>query len=498
MKVTLLHHPTVGLHISGFEAADFPEFVDSGVWLGNIYRRIMPASLARVAAVLEGALAADVEILDLRLADPEREEPYRLVPWEGYQVEARRIGAPFAAADGAVARSDWVGISSHFTFESGVVGDLIRHVKKVNPAVRVLVGGADAKARPAYYAGAGADLVFTGDFNPEELRTGGPFPRVVGPYRHPFPDLIDPAFARMKHLAHYQDSHDGRVPEGVSFPIGFLYFTRGCPRECDFCESRKTIFEVLDLDHSIRMLENYRRAGIRTLNFADDNLLLVAARRGGRDHLLALLKAMRSLGFAWEYPNGLEIGRLSQDGRLDEELLEQLFSHTTDPVTGELVGAYRLYVPVETFDHRDRYRKLKPREEQNRIIGWLGRSGLPEIDFGVVLPPEADADTFAGIREGYAEIRALIEAGGQIRARYAVFHLIPIALYRSMKTKYTVEDFPEGWNFYFPVYDGAHFAAGELFERRLGLLREIDPDNYRSMKFGEYAYGRSAQDLQPA
>jgi hypothetical protein len=309
--------------------------------------------------------------------------------------------------------------------------------------------------------------------------------------------MISPAFAKMTHLMDYKDSHDGRVPEGVSFPIGFAYFTRGCPRECDFCESRKSVFDVLALEESIQMLENYWRAGIRTLNFADDNLLLLAARKGGRSHLLALLQAMRSLGFAWEYPNGLEVGRLIDQGNLDEELLEYLFSHSVDTTTGRLVGAYRLYVPVETFDRRDRYRKLKPLHEQNRVIRWLAQSGLPEVDFGVVLPPDADEGTFNRIRDGYAEIRGLMEEGGQTRARYAVFHLIPIALYRGIKTKYSVEEFPEGWNFYFPVYDGEHFSAGELFERRLRLVHEIDPANYQSMKIGEYTYSQAAHVVQP-
>src|SRR5205807_1954405 len=124
---------TVALHISGFSAPDFADLADSGIWLGNIYRRIMPASLARVASVVETALGAETEIIDLRIAEPDREETYNVVAWEGYQIETKRVGSPFAYANRAVSECDWVGISSHFTFESGVVRDLIAHVKKVNP-----------------------------------------------------------------------------------------------------------------------------------------------------------------------------------------------------------------------------------------------------------------------------------------------------------------------------------------------------------------------------
>jgi hypothetical protein len=237
------------------------------------------------------------------------------------------------------------------------------------------------------------------------------------------------------------------------------------------------------------MLENYWRAGIHSLNFSDDNLLLMAAQPAGRAALLALFGKLRELGFAWEFPNGLEIGRLiDRHDQLDEELMEAIFAHHVDPLSGRLVGAYRAYIPIETFDHRADYKKLRSVQDQNRIISWLAGCGLSEIDFGVVLPPDATAETFESIRRGYRNLRQLVESHGPTRARYAVFHLIPISLFRSMPTKYSVEAFPEGWNFYFPVYDGAHFSARELFERRLRLIQEIDHENFVSMARGEYRY----------
>lgn len=488
MKITLIQHPTVALKIAGFTAPEFEEFAEAGVYLGNVYRRIIPASLLRVAAVMEQEGAAEVAILDLRVAACNREEIYKTVAWEGYTIEARRVGAAFSYADQAISESDWIGLSSHFTFESGIVRDLIAHAKKVNPAVKVLVGGADVSARPHDYLAYGADLVAIGDFNPQAFADYREEPQIVGPYRHPFANLIKPAFSKLQHLMEYRDSHDGPVPEGVPFPIGFIYFTRGCPRECDFCESRLTRYEPLDLEASIAMLENYRQAGIKTLNLADDNLLLQAANREGRARLLGLLQAMREMKFAWEFPNGLEVGRLLRGEQLDEELMAALFSHVVDAETGQIIGAYRLYVPVETFDRRANYRKLKPRQEQNRIIAGLASCGLPEIDFGVVIPPDAEQLTFQHTKEGYLEMKEIIATHGQTKARYAVFHLIPIAEFRKMPTKYSVEQFPEGWNFYFPVYDGAHFSARELFEERLRLIKEVDFQNYQSMRKGQYDY----------
>ena len=488
IKVTLVQHPTVALKVWGFNNGEFEDFADSGVYLGNVYRRIIPASLCRLASLMERYLTATVDILDLRVMDPNREEVYKTLDWEGYTVETRRVGASFSLADQAISESDWIGLSSHFTFESAVVSDLIAHARKVKPSIKIMVGGADVSARPQDYLAFGADIAFVGDFNPEAFTEQQTKPRIVGPHRQTFEDLIAPSIGKLEHLMEYRDSHDGKVPDGVPFPIGFIYFTRGCPRECDFCESRKTKYEVLELEQATEMLQHYLAAGIKTLNLSDDNLLLQAATPHGRARLLALLSVMKKMGFAWEFPNGLEVGRLLKADHLDDELMEALFSHTVDDRTGAITGAYRVYVPVETFDRRDHYRKLKPLQDQNRIIAGLAGAGLPEIDFGVVLPPDADRETFRRTKEGYLQIKNIMTAQGNTKARYAVFHLIPIAQFRTMKTKYSVEKFPEGWNFYFPVYDGSTFSARQLFEERLRLIREIDYQNYLSLPLGRYNY----------
>jgi hopanoid C-3 methylase len=487
--IALVHLPTVALKVKGFTDPQFAMFADSGAYLGNVYRRIIPPSLPRIAAVIEAELPAEAAILDIRAADHRREETYKEVDWEGYVVEARRVGGAFELADDLVSDCDWLGLSSHFTFESDVVRQFIAHARQINPAVKIMVGGADVKARPRDYLRFGADLAFLGDFQPTAFEGYDGTPTIVPEQRYPFRKLTTPAFDKLEQLGNYDESHDGPVPDGVGSPIAFTYLTRGCPRECDFCESRRTRFEVLDFESCVTMLEHYRRAGIQTLNFADDNLLLAAAKPDTREQLLALFQVMRDLEFAWEYPNGLEIGRLiDKDGELDEELMETMFSHTVAPHTGKLIGAYRVYVPVETFDRRHEYRKLKPLELQNKILRWLARAGLIEIDFGVVLPPSADGETFKNIQRGYSEIREIITEGGETKARYAVFHLIPISLYRGMKTKYSVDAFPEGWNFYFPVYDGDNFSARELFERRLEVVQEVDPANFESMLVGRYDY----------
>lgn len=478
MLLTLINHPTPAFTL---ESKRHP---GDKIFLGNVYRQTMPISLARVATILEDNLPIAVDILDLKSSETAIETVYKQVDLGDRTATVTRIGAAFEDARDAILRSDWIGLSNHFTFESGIIRDLIRYARSVKPGIKILVGGADAKARPHYYISAGADIVFRGDVDPRALASHDwSDPRVVEDYRHPFPDLSRPAFHKLGDIGKYTDSHDGPVPNGVTTPVGFIYFTRGCPRECDFCESRRTKFEALPIDDAIRMLEHYRSYGIRTLNFSDDNLLLLK-----RDYIITLFSALRSMGFAWEFPNGLEVGRFMRGDELDTELVGQLFQNHRDPATGNHVGAYRVFVPVETFDHRDQYKKLKSVEVQNRIIAEILKSGIPEINFGVVLGPDADEKTFEDIALGYETIKAVVKGFPKVKARYSVFHLIPIALFRSMNTNFSADEFPEGWNFYFPVYDGKHFSAMELFDRRIEVVQSIDPSIQITMKTGAYAY----------
>jgi radical SAM superfamily enzyme YgiQ (UPF0313 family) len=484
-SITLIHHPTVALKISGFDKSNYAEFTESGVYLGNIYRKIMPASLTRVAKVIEDNIDYEAKILDIRLAGYDKADTFRTIDWEGYKIEVQRIGEYFDYADEDIINSEWLGLSSHFTFESGVIKDLISHAKKVNPKIKIMVGGADVRVRSQDYLNFGADLAFLGDFNPKDITNFDGKPRIADIYRHPFNELNSPSFHKLDNICDYTDSHDGPTPTGVTAPIGFIYFTRGCPRECDFCESRRTGHESLDIDSSVEMLSNYHKAGIRTVNIVDDNLLLSMRTPKGRENLIAIFGYMREKGFAWEFPNGLEVGLL-KNGVVDEELMSTLFSHTV--IDDKIIGAYRLYVPVETFDERNHYRKLKPIEDQNRIINFVAELQLPEVDFGIVLPPNATEETFLHIEQGYTQIKKILNHKGKTRARYSVFHLIPIAEFRNMKTKYSVYDFPEGWNFHFPVYDGENFSARELFERKLGVIKKVDPENYFNMAKGQYRY----------
>ncbi|KKU99848.1 MAG: Radical SAM domain protein [Parcubacteria group bacterium GW2011_GWA2_48_9] len=479
MKIALVKLPVVGLQLKGY--------AENPIYLGNVYKRTMPSSLLRVASVLQDTLDAKIGFSDLHIANPNRIEDYKEINWEGCTITAQRFGAPFGAIDDIIKDAAWLGISSHFTFDFDVVREFIAYAKSVNPRLKIMLGGADVKAQPYEYLKAGADLVFTGDINPYALNEKKSLEqRLIGPFKYQFEKLVYPDFSLLPDLTQYSGSQDGSVPSGVKPPIGFLYFTRGCPRECDFCESRFSGYETLDLKHAIAMANHYKKSGINALNIVDDNLLLQVGNPKKRRELIELFNELSNMGFAWEFPNGLEIGMLARNGKLDEELINALFYRTQDSL-GNIIGGYRLYFPIETFSDRGNYRKLKGLDVQNSIIEALAQRQIPEIAFGIIVTPKADEYTFQIIKEEYGKIKHLIEEKslGKTKARYGIFHLIPIAAHRQMKTKYKDSEL---WNFYIPPYDGTNFSAKELFRKRMELTKELDPVNFQAMAIGRYGY----------
>lgn len=450
----------------------------------------MPPSLPRIASIIKKNLKADVDIFDLRIIEPKREKIFKTINWEGFKIKAIRVGGSFENANEAIESSDIIGLSANYTCESGIIKDFIKYAKKLNPRIIIMVGGADATVRPKDYLVFGADLVFVGDFNPKELTKPILKKRISAYYRHPFKELINPSFELLLNLESYVDSHGGPVPKGVPFPIAFVYFTRGCARNCGFCDSGNTKYETLDLEASISMLENYKKKGIKTLNIIDDNLLLQVAIKKERQKLITLFQKMKEMSFVWEFPNGLEIGMLTENKKIDAELLENLFYRKTDHKNNMLIGAYRLYFPIETFEKREKYGKLKPLKIQTKVIAALLNLEIPQIAFGTIIFPNATEKTFQLIKKEYLKIKQMIKQRGEkTKARYNILNLIPLKEYRKMKTKYSIEEFPELWNFYTPVYDGINFSARELFEKRLKLIKEINPKFFKALITGKFAYG---------
>jgi radical SAM superfamily enzyme YgiQ (UPF0313 family) len=470
MKALLVQQPTIELKV--LDMAQKP------LVLGHVYGTAMPSSLARIARALSQQVD-EVSFSDLRTADPSNKTLHKKYEWEGGMLEVNRVGADFQQIDDEVRGTDIVGISSHFTCESGVVEALIQHIKEVNRKVKVVVGGADVKTRPQEYIKMGADLAVRSGLNPAIIKSFPKEPKIVGAPLPSLKEAVLPDFDPLKdNLPKYTIGHDGDLPEGIRPPVATIYFSRGCSKGCDFCETRNK-FEILDLEDAKALLRNYKLAGITTLDVIDDNLLCEAAR--DRAKLIELFKYMQREGFAWNFPNGLEIRNfIAEDEEIDQELLDALFN----------TGCFGAYIPIETFEKREEYEKLAALETQNKIIAAIASKKPLRLSFGVIMTPDATEETVSRMKSEYLEIREIVNSasGGMTKMRCSVFHLSPIASLREMPCKYGEANYPELRHFHVPAYDGTTFSARELLLKKLEIMRVVDPANFKALSGGTYQY----------
>lgn len=470
MKALLVQQPTTELKVLGI--------TKEPIVLGNTYGAAMPSSLTRVTRALRQQVD-EVRISDLRIADPSNRTLHKKYKWEGGTLEVNRVGADFQRIDDEVKETDVVGISSHFTCESEVVGALIRHIKRVNKRTKVVVGGADVKARPQAYIKAGADLAVRLGLNPETIKNFPKEPQIVSTLPPNLKEAVLPDFDPLKdNLSKYTIGHDGDLPEGIRPPVATIYFSRGCDEGCDFCETRNK-FEILDLEDAKALLRSYKLARITTLDIVDDNLLCETAR--DREKLIELFKYMQEENFAWNFPNGLEIRNfIAEDGEIDQELLAALFN----------TGRFGTYIPIETFEKREKYEKLTSLETQNRIIAAIASKKPLRLSFGVIMTPDATEETVDRIKSEYLKIRGVVSSAssGKTKIRCSVFHLSPIASLREMQCKYSEAEYPELRHFHVPAYDGTTFSARELLLKKLEIMKVVDPANFEALSGGVYQY----------
>ena len=196
----------------------------SPLLFSEIYLRLEPLGLERVAAALEAA-GHEVRLLDLQVFRPP-EYPALLRRW----------------------RPEAIGFSLNYLANVPEVVDLARAAKAMLPGCRVVVGGHSASfvaQEVLAHAGGAVDCVVRGEgegIAPRVLDAfaGGAalasLPGVVTPDGAGPPPLLVPDLAAAppaRHLARRRR----RYFIGELDPCASIEFTRGCPWDCTFCSA---------------------------------------------------------------------------------------------------------------------------------------------------------------------------------------------------------------------------------------------------------------------
>ena len=432
----------------------------------------------------------NVGIIDMKTLG-NKEVHYKTTRHDGLSFDCYRVGADFEDIAEAVEGSDAIGVTSPFTQNAQIVTDLAKFIRRKGPKTKLVVGGYDTNTRDRqkYYLQNGFDYVVprNGEIQfPELLRKifgvqqnrGNPEQSVVlsDDKRQarrlilPLPDLDS------VNISSYIEAEDGLLPQGASLPIGYFVSSRGCDRKCDFCTiwvNNKGNYELMEIEDVERLLRHYKEHGVTTLLHAESNLL-TRLRYGaeGRKNLIDTMSLMREYGFAWEFFDGIEFGRLvKDDGRTpDGELIDLLFK--PEMKDGNLVGGYRAYIPLEAGyeERRKTFDKLKPYDVQQNIIRRIVETGVRQISSGVILGfPEDTKETLEESRKRYYEMQDLVsEASGEKAESLFVFYIhqlfsgsVDFQRYKNMLTV-DVNENPELYQLYTACKPTKEFSPTEV------------------------------------
>lgn len=447
----------------------------------------------------------DVKIIDMKLLDPEREELYKKFAYGNGTIKCYRKGAGFESVKDKIDNVDILGLTSNFTRSAGIMTDFIRYASGVNPEVKIIVGGSDATPRYNYYLKNGADIIVLGEgehigprvvkaiaedkslsaisgiaykednrikYNPRNLLTD-----TVSADDIPLPafDLVT------SDLAKFTEAFEGPLPEYVKTPIGILETSRGCAEVCPFCTTpylRKK-YRYMSTERIKETLEHYKKYGIESLILMEDNVLSRLNLPNGKKKTIKMFDLVKKHDFAWEFGNGLQIGKLMSNSHIDQELIESLFCN--DLKDDKWVGAYRIYVPLESLHQEPEkvYRKLRPYDQELEIIEAIADTGIPMMTFGTIIGvPDDNAETLKLTEERCMEIKEIVEKKG-VQTYFTPFLniLLPgTPNYEKYKhlLQYDIEKYPELFQFHTATLGIPGFTPEELMRYKREMEERIN------------------------
>ena len=319
-----------------------------------------PLGIAYLAAVLEKTGKYEISVLDALI------ENYKIdgIPFSG----GERIR--YGMLDNAIAEKirkvspDVVGVACLFSPMQWDTVNVCRIVKKVNPKIMTIIGGAHAgpNAVDILEESEDVDFVIIGESEVSFVNLLEKIER-----RNAFADLDGIAFRKNGSIKLITKTRYIEDLDSIPFPARHLfdmekYFqnasshsfykeypytqmitTRGCPHQCTFCalgahwgkrQRMRTAENVLDeIEY---LIEKY---DIKEIHFEDDNLT------ADKDRAIELFNGMVNRGFniKWHVPSGIAVNTLS------EEILEKM----------KASGCYSVTLAIESGNQKVLSRLMK-------------------------------------------------------------------------------------------------------------------------------------------
>jgi|SRR3989344_1031226 len=464
-----------------------------------------------VAASLRNDL--DVDLIDIKSLSKGRLEPYGEFNYGDDILIKLRVGASFSSVKNKIEESDFIGITSNYTYESNIVRDFVKYIRNVNPESKILIGGSDATERPDYHLSNGVDVVmkgkseFTVSHVIKALIDTKSLNEVPGIYYmnngylkenlkrgiEKISDLPLPALDLGK-IYRWSQATEGGLPQGVSKKVGVLETSRGCNEACPFCATTFQIglFKGMSLEQIVKNIEHLKKYNIETVVIIDDNILYRVKNKygglNGRNDLIKMFDYMYREGFAWTFYNGIQFGLLENGGGIDTKLIDSMFQNNneTRKPNERYIGAFRAYIPAERLIEEEikKFKKLKPFEIQNTIIKEIAFKKPAALNIGFIIGyPQDSHDSLAQMKKRGDEIREIINKSSNSKTLpyFIPFCLIPIpgtpdyrSALKNQRFAYNINEHPELMNGYASILNGYHFSAEEITKRRYILAGELN------------------------
>lgn len=477
----------------------------AGANLGAVRTNHPKISQLTLAAIARQAFSqSEIKVIDMKSNNQNKEAKVREMDYGGTTIEYFRVGQDFSEIEDNIQCAGTIVLTNNFTQEAGLIGDLITYCKEVNPKARVLVGGSDASVvrgevdRQNYFYSRGADVVAPlgdGEITLLKLLRGEELSLPLS--LENLENVPSPAL-ELVDINRYTESHEGPLPLGVIPPLMYVETSRGCRQSCDFCSTpfTKGKYRYMGQQKIEDFLSHLKRNGITSLLLCEDNILSRLDLPSGRKAVLDWFDYMRQERFAWEFSNGVEVGKLSDNGNVDEELIDSLFSYSDG------VGCYRSYIPLERLDE-PKYRKLKSFDAQRKILSAIVQKGVPLLNLGVIIGnPQETQVSLDMNEERMKELMNLVKArsGGATLPYANVFLHIPIPGtndYRKFHSEgrlvYNIKEYPELYGFYTSVVQGDNISCHDLTKIRRDMALRLNGEEAMMTweHVGKYDYGCS-------
>jgi len=390
------------------------------------------------------AAGFDAKLINLKPGD--YEEEFGKITWRSTEYSKVYYGSKIKDID-PLAYDAW-GVTNNFCQYREIAEMTIKHLaSKGRP---VVVGGSDAIAAPEFYFATGANAIVldkTGAANapimdyvlgkkPREELSGiilangnQPQWRVRRPL-HP-EDWPIPNISVIQQCFGTNNEHSQFVPEEL-LHVGSIFSDIGCDRHCDFCQTPtyRLGYRAMSLEKILRWLVAQKEAGAKSVSFYSDQFLGRILKKGGRDDIFEIMKAMRELELAVLWLNGLELKKTTMghginrkskiDMTLDEELISALWGWDGKR------GCYSAYIPAERpIFGQENYAKLLPWQKHCEIVKAIVQAGIPVIYYGIMIGFADENDkTLLRLEEAISELYEDILTINPL----VIFQVIPMTL----------------------------------------------------------------------